>query len=60
VAPLASPGAGIDSAGPARRAKLLASVYGRFSEGFETADLIAAKAVLEALPRADRTPSSSG
>ena len=40
--------------------KLLASVYGRFSEGFGTADLIAAKAVLEALPRADRTPSSSG
>ena len=40
--------------------KLLASVYGRFSEGFGTADLIAAKAVLEALPRADRAPSSSG
>jgi predicted ATPase len=40
--------------------KLLASVYGPFSEGFGTADLIAAKAVLEALPRADRTPSSSG
>jgi predicted ATPase len=40
--------------------RLLASVYGRFSEGFGTADLIAAKAVLEALPRADRAPSSSG
>ena len=40
--------------------KLLAPVYGRFTEGFGTADLIAAKAVLEALPRADRTPSSSG
>ena len=40
--------------------KLLASVYGRFSEGFGTADLIAAKAVLEALPRADRAPSSRG
>ena len=30
--------------------KLLAPVYGRFSEGFGTADLFAAKAVLEALP----------
>src|SRR2546425_1347957 len=29
--------------------KLLASVYGRFSEGFDTADLIAAKALLDTL-----------
>jgi predicted ATPase len=32
----------------------LASVYGRFTEGFETADLISAKALLDALP-ASRT-----
>ena len=30
--------------------KLLAPIYDRFTEGFGTADLIAAKAVLEALP----------
>jgi predicted ATPase len=35
--------------------ELLAFIYDRFTEGFGTADLIAAKAVLQALPRADRT-----
>ncbi len=40
--------------------EFLAPIYDRFSEGFGTADLIAAKAVLQALPGADRRPSSSG
>jgi predicted ATPase len=34
--------------------ELLAPIYDRFTEGFGTADLIAAKAVLQALPGADR------
>jgi tetratricopeptide (TPR) repeat protein len=40
--------------------ELLAPIYDRFTEGLGTADLIAAKAVLEALPGAHRTPSSKG
>src|SRR5262249_48170007 len=33
---------------PAAARRLLAEVYGRFSEGFETADLAAARTILEA------------
>ena len=46
-----------DQGRPAEGMALLQSVYGRFTEGFETADLRAAKARLEALaePNALRT-----
>jgi predicted ATPase len=45
---------------PADARALLQPVYNRFTEGFDTADLQAAKALLDALPQptALRTPIS--
>jgi len=35
---------------PTEARKVLAPVYRRFTEGFDTADLVSAKALLDALP----------
>ncbi len=43
-----------DHSGPAAARELLAPVYGQFSEGFETADLKAARQLLEELSESDR------
>ena len=45
----ASPGCGANRAGGPRPASLLAPVYGWFTEGFDTADLKEAKALLDEL-----------
>jgi hypothetical protein len=49
VPPPASPGCGATRASRPRRAELLAPIYGWFTEGFDTADLKEAKALLDAL-----------
>ena len=47
--PRASPGCGASRAGGARRATCSRPVYGWFTEGFDTADLKEAKALLDEL-----------
>jgi predicted ATPase len=47
--PPASPACGATKVGAPRRADLLAPVYGSFTEGFNTADLKEAKALLNEL-----------
>ena len=49
AAPPASPGCGIEQGRPDPARELLAPVHGRFTEGFDTADLRAAKAILDML-----------
>ena len=51
AAPPASPSCGTSRAGPAPARELLAPVYARFTEGFDTAELRAARALLDRLGR---------